>query len=412
MAPRLELVDAAGQPRAVELTEPGVVSLRAAGRGVEVVGAADARNAEVRVVPTRAGLRLEPVRAGAMVEVSGQQLFCKDLVDGDAFVVGACKVVFRSDSMAAAVGATARGPATSGARPNSHASRAHAAAASRDRSARERSSKPLLVSLVSLSIVCAIVALRWLDSATSRRDPAELLTFAKIQFESGQYDRARATLDDAVRDGDPDIRAEADRIRARIDQVEREAAATLLVSRAREAQESLASFEDRYARQGLERPAARELLRMCDAWLADHEAAIGGSVDGKSLVASVRARRERAVAKAEFGSPESAADAIFAARARLRFVVREYKAAVARIDAFCASHPEAADAAAEALAIRQEGKAWLERQVARMSQSVDRGEVARAREELAQIDQHSVLPEWEPIVAPVRAKLAAAATTK
>lgn len=403
MTSRLELTDAEGKARAVEL-DSAAVALRAVGRGVEVVGAGDAPGAELRVVPTRSGLRLEPVRPGAMVEVSGEELFCKDLVDGDTFAVGGSRVVFRSDAKPA--------KAAPAQREAERAPRVHPAAAARARSSRERASKPLLVSLVSLSIVCAIAALRWLDSATSRRDPAELLTFARIQFESGQYARARATLDDAVRDGDSDIRAEADRIRVRIAAVEREADASLLVSRARQAEESLASFEDRYARQGLERPVARELLRLCDAWLAEHEARIVGSVDGKPLVASVRARRERAVAKADAASPESAADAIFAARAHLRFVVREYKAAVARIDAFCASHPDAADAAAEAVAIRQDGKAWLEKQVARMSQSVDRGDMERAREDFAQIERHALLPEWEPIVAPVRAKLAASTTTK
>ncbi len=404
MAARLELTDATGKSRWVELAA-GAVTLRAADGGVEVVGAGDSRVGELRIVPTRAGMRLEPVRPGAMVEVSGQRLFCKDLVDRDTFCVGSCKVAFRSESQPA-LAAAAPG------RSSHHAPRAHAAAASRERSARERSSKPLLVSLVSLSIVSAIVVLRWLDSATSRRDPAELLTFARIQFESGQYDRARATLDEAVRTGDLDIRAEADRVRARLDAVEREAIASLSVSRARQAEEALPSFEDRYARQGLMRPAARELLRMCDAWLAEHEARISGSTDGRALVASVRTRRDNAAAKAELNSPENAADAIFAARARLRYVVREYTAAVARIDAFVASHPDAADAVKEAAAIRQEGKAWIETQAARISKVIDQGEAARARGEFAQIELYALLTEWEPIFAPLKARLAASLTTK
>ena len=407
MAPRLELIDLEGRPATVAVQADGV-ALRATGRGVESLPVGDARQAELRIVPTRSGLRLEPVRPGAMVEVSGQQLFCKDLVDGDTFRVGGQRIVFRAEAKVAA--ATAATPGAG--RAPGHAARALSAATSRERSSRERSSKPLLISLVSLSIVGAIVVLRWFDASRRGPDPRNLLARAEEQFEGGQYALARETIDEAVRLGDVAIRSQGSRLRDRIDEVEKRVAEAALALAARQAEESLASFEDRYARQGLERPAARELLRMCDAWLAEHEARIGGSVDGKPLVASVRARRERAVAKADASSPESAADAIFAARAHLRFVVREYKAAVARIDAFCASHPDAADAAAEAVAIRQEGKAWLEKQVARMSQSVDRGDVERAREEFAQIERHALLPEWEPIVAPVRAKLAATTTTK
>ncbi len=405
---RLELPDFEGTRREIAIDAAGVL-LRASGKGVAVADAAgDARGAELRISPTRSGLRLEPVRAGAMVEVDGESLFCKDLEDGDSFSVGTARVVFRSDAPAAmrSGGSAASAGRSSGAGSPPPPSRGEAAVRARQRSSRERTSKPLLFSLVSLSLLAAFVALRWMDSATSGRDPEELLVFAALDFERGQYASARQRIDEAVREGDLDVRAKAAELRARIDAVEKQAEAASLVQRAREEQETLRAFEDRYARNGLERPAARELLRMCDAWIAANSQRLAGSSGGDSLVASVRAQRDRAAQKAEASQPETAADAAFAARARLRFVVREYKAAVARIDAFVASHPDDAFAVSEAAAIRAEGKEWIAKQATRLLQQLDRGDVDRVREELQQIERFAVLPEWEPLVAPVRQRLA------
>ena len=405
---RLELPDFEGTRREIAIDAAGVL-LRASGKGVAVADAAgDARGAELRISATRSGLRLEPVRAGAMVEVDGESLFCKDLEDGDSFSVGTARVVFRSDAPAAmrSGGSAASAGRSSGAGSPPPPSRGEAAVRARQRSSRERTSKPLLFSLVSLSLLAAFVALRWMDSATSGRDPEELLVFAALDFERGQYASARQRIDEAVREGDLDVRAKAAELRARIDAVEKQAEAASLVQRAREEQETLRAFEDRYARNGLERPAARELLRMCDAWIAANSQRLAGSSGGDSLVASVRAQRDRAAQKAEASQPETAADAAFAARARLRFVVREYKAAVARIDAFVASHPDDAFAVSEAAAIRAEGKEWIAKQATRLLQQLDRGDVDRVREELQQIEHFAVLPEWEPLVAPVRQRLA------
>ena len=405
---RLELPDFEGKRREIAIDAAGVL-LRASGKGVAVADAGgDTRGAELRIAPTRSGLRLEPVRAGAMVEVDGEQLFCKDLEDGDSFSVGSARVVFRSDAPVAVrtggIGAPTGRSSGSGAPPPP--SRGEAAVRTRQRSAREQTSKPLLISLVSLSLLVAFAALRWMDSATSGRDPEELLVFATLDFERGQYASARQRIDEAVRDGDLDIRAKAAELRARIDAVEKQAEASAMVQRAREGVETLRSFEDRYARNGLERPAARELLRMCDAWIAEHAQRIAGGAGADSLVASVKAQRDRAAAKAEASQPETGADAAFAARARLRFVVREYKVAVARIDAFVASHPDDAFAVSEAAAIRAEGKEWIAKQATRLLQQLDRGDVDRVREELQQIERFAVLPEWEPVVAPVRERLA------
>ncbi len=406
MAARLELQGADGARAAFALGASAVV-LRASGKGVEVAAAGDARGAELRIVPTRAGFRLEPVRPGAMVQVGGQELFCKDLADGDAFAVEGRRVVFRSDVVAAARPSGAA--AQDGRRPSDMPpSRSEVVARTRERSRRERVSKPLLASFVSLALLVGFVALRWLDVATSGHDPEELLVFATLDFERGQYASARQRIEEAVRDGDLEVRAKATELRARIDAVEKQAEAAAVLQRAREAAESLRSFEDRYARNGLERPAARELLRMCDAWSAEHAQRVLAADGGAALLAAVKAQRDRAEAKAEASQPENAADAAFAARARLRFVVREYKAAVARIDAFVAAHPDDVLARSEADAIRAEGKAWIENQVARLLQQLDRGEVDRVREESQQIERLAVLPDWQPLFAPVRERIAAA----
>lgn len=407
MTARLELQGADGARAAFALGTDAVL-LRASGSGVEVAEASDARGGTLRIVPTRAGFRLEPMRAGAMVEVDGQELFCKDLADGDAFAVEGRRVVFRSD-VAQAARATAATAQEGRRAPSMPPSRGEVVARTRERSQRERTSKPLLASFVSLALVVGFVALRWLDAATSGHDPEELIVFATLDFERGQYASARQRIEEAVRDGDLEVRAKATSLRARIDAVEKQAEAVALVQRAREAAESLRSFEDRYARNGLERPAARELVRMCDAWSVEHAQRVLAADGGASLVAAVKAQRDRAEAKAELAQPETAADAAFAARARLRFVVREYKAAVERIDAFVAAHPDDALARSEADAIRAEGKAWIEKQVARLLQQLDRGEVDRVREEAQQIERFAVLSEWQTTFAPVRDRIAAAA---
>ncbi|MEY4829378.1 MAG: hypothetical protein RLZZ562_1174, partial [Planctomycetota bacterium] len=140
---------------------------------------------------------------------------------------------------------------------------------------------------------------------------------------------------------------------------------------------------------------------------AKHEAQLARNASGDSLLRSVRALRETAAAKAQLDQPESAQDAVFAARARLRFMVREYRAAIARLDTFLATHPGDEVVTTERAAILAEGKEWIDKQQKRIAQHADRGEWDRAREELAKIDRHALLPEWEPAVADVRARLAA-----
>jgi len=88
-------------------------------------------------------------------------------------------------------------------------------------------------------------------------------------------------------------------------------------------------------------------------------------------------------------------------------MVREYKAAVLRIDTFLATHPGDAVATAERAAILAEGKEWIDKQQKRIAQHADRGEWDRAREELAKIDRHALLPEWESAFVDVRARIAA-----
>ena len=402
MSARLSMPDASGVVREVALPDMDCV-LAARGNGVEL-GAVDLADAEVRIVRTRKGLRLEPVRAGALVSVSGQDLFCKDLAHGDWFSVGGRRVSFVADAAAT----VARAQAVPQSR-RSAASPDIERAQSPQRVARapSRTSPVLVGSLVSLALLCAFVALRFFESATSDRDPKELLTFATIQLENGQYARARATIEDAMKDGDLDIRRQGEALRARIDAVEREASFAVVLQSAREEDEALRSFVDRYARPSLERPAARELMSMCDAWLAKHEAQLARNASGDSLLRSVRALRETAAAKAQLDQPESAQDVAFAARARLRFMVREYKAAIARLDAFLATHPGDDVATTERAAILAEGKEWIEKQQKRIAQHADRGEWDRARDELAKIDRYSLLPEWEPAFADVRARLAA-----
>ncbi len=95
MTDRLEITDPADGSKQTLLVATGVVHLCT--DGANVVLSARAEGAELRIVPTKHGRRLEPLVPGALIEVSGQQLFCKDLAPGDRFEFAGKRLVWHSE---------------------------------------------------------------------------------------------------------------------------------------------------------------------------------------------------------------------------------------------------------------------------------------------------------------------------
>lgn len=414
MTDRLEITDPADGSKQTLLVASGVVHLRK--DGTDVVLSASAEGAGLRIVETKHGRRLEPLVPGALIEVSGQQLFCKDLAPGDRFEFAGKRLVWHSEVELPAV-ASAPNAASRSQRRSADGKPTSSAAARDGESERarpkrtDRSSRPLVFGLMSLTVCIAFVGLRFFDQRASQRDPRELLALARTRFESGQYDRARSTIDEAVAmDAGADVRAEAEALRTEIARTQKAVLDSVSVQKAREALSSLQSFVQRYGRERLQRPAARELLRLCEAWERAHGAAMTGIEDGVRLQVEVKALRDSAIVVAEPESPDTAEDVIFAARTHLRFVIREYRMAVARLDAFLAEHPSDPVVAREREALVAEARAWIVTQLPKIEQKLARGDVAAAVAEWELFEKRSVVPEAANEVAALRARLRAAAS--
>jgi hypothetical protein len=106
--------------------------------------------------------------------------------------------------------------------------------------------------------------------------------------------------------------------------------------------------------------------------------------------------------------PDTAADVIFAARARLRFPWRDYRGAMARLDAFLAARPADPDVVAERAKLLAEGERWLQGKLRSIDGLLDRGDTDNAERDLAQLERWSALPEWAAAVAERKQRLAAA----
>lgn len=433
MVDRIECSDASGARRSLEL-QGGTVHL--AVRDGTLLATPEVGTASLRLVPTARGRRLEPVRPGGTVVVSGVELFCKDLAPGDTFVVDGLRATWRGDAPPIAVPRARAGvdaaPRSSSPSPRREADaeprasrpvvdavrgsrhRDEAAPASERKAPRPRpaTQKALVFSLVSVAILLGVVALRWLDTQVGQHGPDELLTFARIQFDSGQFDRSLRTLDEAEAkaEGDARIRDAAARLREDVRKTRAENARGAAVQRARTALDEVSAFGDRYGGTSLPRPAARAFVRRVVAWEREHEVALRGAKDGEALLAQAASMRIAAEPVAAMATPDTAEDAVFEARAHLRFVVREYKAAVAGLEAFVRDHAGDELAQRELAAIRSEAVEWSKAQATSMQGMLSRGERDEVRQKFAQIEKHALLAECEECFAAVREALAQPAT--
>jgi hypothetical protein len=371
-------------------------TVRCAGAGIEPL--------HVRLVRAGNKVRVEPVRNGATVDVNGEPLFCKDLEPGDEIEFGACTlrwIVKHAPTGRPAAGrpaprVQARAPARPQAAPQPRTPRAPRS--------RGTPAWMMVSGVVLLVLVGIVLALQAFAKSNWPHTPQDYVDLAREQLANSQLQRALDTLQVAIEHADGGTRDQALKLQGDIRRLLVERTEVPKVQTARQQQELLASFEARYLQAAVERPAAREFVRLCDEWLAQHGELCRRIAEGNSLVQFVDQRRARYAAAAALAEPDTAADVVFAAQTKLRFQWRDYRSAIARLDAFLAAHPDDSVRAERARMVT-EGEQWLQGKLRNIDQLLARGDRDNAERDLQQIEQWSMLPEWEPLVQERRAKL-------
>ena len=371
--------------------------------------------AHFRFVRTAAGVRVEPVRPGGTVSVNGEELFCKDLGAGDVIEVAGVRLRWLPEPTAPAV-APGRAAATGSAaapRPapgRVAASRKSPEAAARPARARRARGLPAIVPvalLVALACVVGLLLYRHFSASTWPNSTQHYVALARAQLSNHQMQRALATLAFALREATGATRAEAVQLEADIRRLMLESAEMPKVMTARQEHDLLLEYVGRYLRDAVQRPAAREFVRVCDQWLQRHREVCARVTDGQPLLRAVEDQRSRWVAMAALGEPDTAEDVVFAAGTRLRFQWRDYRSAIARLDAYLAAHPGDATVTAARATMITEGAEWLRGKLRNIDFLLGRGDTDNAEKDLAQLERWSVLPEWAPLVAERRQRLGA-----
>jgi hypothetical protein len=396
-----------------------------------------------RFVRTATVVRIEPMRPGGTVEVNGQALFCKDLRAGDVIDVAgvqlrwlpeapaapsgaaagpvegaapraALRAPLRTEAREDPVGTSGRGTAggTSGAAARVRGATTRVAAGKTGARLRPRARRtPVWVPVLSLSaLVCvaALLGIRHFQGSTWPNSPQHYVDLARAQFGNHDPERALVTLGFALREATGATRTEALQLEADIRRMLLETAERPKIAIARQEHDLLLEFSERYLRDGGERPAVRELVRACDQWLQRHREVCALVTEGGPLLRTIEELRARHVAAAALSEPDTAADVIFAARARLRFQWRDYRGAMARLDAFLAARPADPDVVAERAKLLAEGERWLQGKLRSIDGLLDRGDTDNAERDLAQLERWSALPEWAAAVAERKQRLPAA----
>jgi len=383
------------------------------GQGSFVVGsAADAdvrvewpgiADRQFRFVRTDGGVRIEPVRGGTTVAINGEELFCKDLRSGDRIEVGNVHLRWLPDEPEPPKGK----PVVTATRPVVRPTKARSEPATPRRGRRRGVPTQALAALVFVVLlVAAFVAYRVLSGSTWPTSPQHYVDLARTQLENGNYQASLDTLAFAMRDATGATRTEAQQLEATVRRLMLETAETPKIVAARSEHDQLLAYVGRYLRDGSTRPAAREFVRLCDAWLQRHAEVCARVSDGKPLLQAIEDQRSRHLPIAGLPDPDSAADVIFAARTMLRFQWRDYRGAVARLDAFLAANPGAEAVRAERAVIVAEGETWFAGKLRLIDMLLDRGDTDNAGEDIAQLERWSTLPAWEPQLAERKRRLA------
>lgn len=399
MPEQLEITAGDGERRVVAVATGDFVLGSAADADVRVA-AAGVEPRHLRFVRTGGGVRVEPTRAGATVTVNGEALFCKDLESGDTIELGRVRLRW--------LGGPVPPPAprpTARRRPAGRAARAGSRPAPRVR----RRGVPTWVAVVGLGGLCVAVGLllvRHFSGSTWPSSPQHYVDLARTQLGNQQPQRALDTLAFALREATGATRAEALRLEADIRRLLADATEAPKLLAARREHDLVLGFAGRYLRDAVDRPAAREFVRLCAEWLTKHRDVCTRHSDGAGLLRAIQEQHDRHVALAALDQPDTAADVVFAARSRLRFQWRDYRGAVARLDAFLVRQPDDATVRAERDQMLADGEQWLHGRLRTVDALLTRGDVDNAARDLDELERWSVLPQWAPLVAERRQRLA------
>lgn len=412
LAHHVEIVRPGGDTNVVPMA--GETMVIGSGAGADVMLHAPGLDPlHLRFVRTAAGVRVEPVRAGASVVVNGEELFCKDLASGDVVEVAGLRLRWKPERVVAAIPKEVTPTpqreraveSRRAARPARESGSRSAERDSKPRRARGRSNLTAVFLVFALVVGGALVALKVLSKSTWPATPEDYVELAREQLKNNQRDKALETLDFALRNATGPVRDEIVALQADVRQLQSEFAVGAQIAAARTEHDTIVAFAGRYLRDGVARPAARELVRSCDRWLAQHRATCAGSTDGAPLLREIEDLRARHHAIAAIDEPDVAADVIFAAQSRLRFQFRDYKDALAVLDGFLGAHPDDAAVTAERDRMLRDGEQWLQGRLRTVDILLGRGDNEGAERELRQLDKWSVLPQWDALVAPRRARL-------
>ncbi len=370
------------------------------------VHALDSRQGAVlQLVAVSGGYRVEPIRPGGTVCVNGEELFCKDLRDGDVIELG--DHLLRWD---AAEPVRSPSPAVGRIRAKGGQRNAEERSAQPRRPRRSGSPGAWVVPLVVV-VGCALGAMllfQMLYDTQWPRRPSHYVDLARSQARSARYDEALATLELVPADADGPTRQSVADLRMEIRQSLAAVAFVKVLRLAEAGLDRLHAFRARYLERGEHgRPAARRFVRLCDRWQAEHSERIGGDERGVIMVREVDGLRARWWEASELPSGDRPEDVLFAADSLLRFQVREYKEAVRMLDDYLrtAGGEEGDRVREHRAAMVAAGREWVLSRVDYLEQVIERGDSLRAREHLLTLDRRSLLPEWEPLVAAVRAQL-------
>jgi hypothetical protein len=348
-------------------------------------------------VRTDHGYRVEPAVPGATVDVNGESLFCKDLDTGDRIEVAGLKIRWLADASPAVPGVRSRTARRGSAAVDRRSTRA-------PRSRRSRSWVPVSA-LIAAVLLVLVFALRSLSGSTWPHSPQHYVDLARAQLSNDEPQRAMDTIAFALREAVGSAREEALALEAEIHRRRVERSEQPKVTAARQQHELLLSFVARNLRDAVTRPAARELVRMCDQWLALHTELCSRNAEGEPMLRATRELRSQYAAIAAIGEPDTAEDVLFAARSRLGYRWRDYLGAMQKLDEFLRAHPDAAELQQERDRMIAEGEQWLEGRLHGIDALLDRGDTGTAALDLDQLERWSMLPEWRSKVAPRRSRL-------
>lgn len=402
---QLEITDRSGRRRTVSISQAPFVL----GSGPEVDLRLDSQGIEdrhLRLVRTGTTMRVEPVRAGGTVAINGEELFCKDLRDGDVIALGNLQLRWIAGSPSLPPAALVP-PGTGLGTPGKRGAKASERASKRTQRPSRSGGVPTVLPVTGLSLVVVLVGFllyRHFAGSTWPSSPEHYVELARSQLANQEPQRALDTIAFALREASGETRKEALALEADIRRLQLEVAQMPMVIAARNEHDQLLEFAARNLRDRPERAAAREFVRQCDQWLSRHRQLCSENRDGKPLLATIEEQRARFVAIAALEEPDRPSDVIFAARSRLVFQWRDYRGAIERLDAYLAKNPDADQVRTERAAITTEAEEWLQKRLANIDYIIGRGDHERAEQDLAQLERKG-LPHWASQLAQRRSRL-------